>query len=171
LPEAITNKCSQGVKLPFKGIKTSHGGVYLMREYRSSVLDCRGCPIRDSCIGKSNCKRIEETLDKALYEEMHERMQTPKAQKMKKLRQATVEPVLGTLINFLGMRRLNTRGIKLANKCLLMAGCAYNLKRLLKWVSEMKPEEGEPLFPYFFAPWLLIMHDGRKAQFTAVIIR
>ncbi|WP_121357594.1 transposase [Flavisolibacter nicotianae] len=50
---------------------------------------------------------------------------------MKKLRQATVEPVIGTLINFLGMRRVNTRGVKLANKCLLVAAVCYNLIRLL----------------------------------------
>jgi hypothetical protein len=32
---------------------------------------------------------------------MYERLKTPYARKMKKLRQSTVEPVLGTLINFL----------------------------------------------------------------------
>jgi hypothetical protein len=44
-----------------------------------------------------------------------------------------VEPVLGTLVNYLAMRRLNTRGIKQASKCILMAAVAYNLKKLLKW--------------------------------------
>lgn len=90
---------------------------------------------------------------------------------MKKLRQATAEPVLGTLINFLGMRRVNTRGIKLANKCLLMAGCAYNLKRLLKWTSEMKPEGGDSLFQCFFVLWLFIMHGVRRPQCIAVMSR
>jgi hypothetical protein len=52
---------------------------------------------------------------------------------MKKLRQSTVEPVLGTLINFLGMKRVNTRGIKLANKCMLMAAIAYNVKKMMKF--------------------------------------
>ena len=52
---------------------------------------------------------------------------------MKKLRQSTVEPVLGTLINFLGMRRLNTRGLKLANKCMIMAAVAYNIKKFMKF--------------------------------------
>ncbi|WP_241558493.1 transposase, partial [Paracnuella aquatica] len=48
------------------------------------------------------------------------------------VRQSTVEPVLGTLINFGGMRRVNTRGIAGATKCMLMAAVAYNLKKLLK---------------------------------------
>ena len=50
-----------------------------------------------------------------------------------KLRQSTVEPVLGTLVNYLGMRRINTRGIEQADKGLLMAATAYNLKKLLKF--------------------------------------
>jgi hypothetical protein len=52
---------------------------------------------------------------------------------MKKLRQSTVEPVLGTLINFLSMKRVNTRGIKQANKCMLMAAIAYNIKKMMKF--------------------------------------
>ena len=47
--------------------------------------------------------------------------------------QSTLEPVLGTLVNFLGMRRVNTRGLELAGKCMLMAAVCYNLKKLLKF--------------------------------------
>ena len=57
---------------------------------------------------------------------------TPYAKRMKKRRQATVEPVLGTLINFMGVRRIWTRGLKGANKFMLGAGAAYNLKKWLK---------------------------------------
>ncbi|MGQ0739208.1 MAG: hypothetical protein ACT4OJ_09135 [Bacteroidota bacterium] len=35
--------------------------------------------------------------------------------------------------DYLGMRRVNTRGIKQAGKCMLLAAIAYNLKKLLKW--------------------------------------
>ena len=38
----------------------------------------------------------------------------------------------GTLVNYLGMRRVNTRGIQQANKCMLMAAVAYNLKKLMR---------------------------------------
>jgi hypothetical protein len=129
-------KCSQKAKLPFKKVISSHEGAYQMKEYRSSSLDCSVCPLRHKCIGKSNFKKIVDTVDKPLYDEMHLRMQTRKARRMKKLRQATVEPVIGTLVNFLGMRRVNTRGIQLANKCLLVAAVCYNLKRLLKCMGE-----------------------------------
>ena len=72
-------------------------------------------------------------MDKPYYERMHERLKGSCARKMKKLRQSTVEPVLGTLINFMGMRRINTRGINLANKGLLTAAIAYNIKKMMKF--------------------------------------
>ncbi len=46
---------------------------------------------------------------------------------------STAEPVSGTLVNYPGIRRVNTRGLHQANKCMLMAAVAYNLKKLLKW--------------------------------------
>ena len=80
-------------------------------------------------------KKIEDTVNKPLYDRMHVKLQTQKVKRMKKLRSSTVEPVLGTLVNYLGMRRVNTRGIAQANKCMLMAAIAYNLKKLLKFTT------------------------------------
>ena len=125
--------CPQNKRVQFKKIKDNNG--YPMKEYRTSRKDCVDCPLRSTCIGKSFEKKIRETLDKPYYDKMHERLQTPYAKKMKKLRQSTVEPVLGTLINFLGMRRIHTRGIKNANKCTMMAAIAYNLKKILKFTA------------------------------------
>jgi transposase len=128
--------CSRGAHLPFKKITTNSLG-YQMKTYRSSSKDCRHCPLRSVCIGKkSDFKKIDETVDKPLYDRMHARLQTPKAKRMKKLRSSTVEPVLGTLVNYLNMRRVNTRGIRQANKCMMMAAIAYNLKKLMKWTAK-----------------------------------
>lgn len=126
--------CSQGKELPFKKISKSSLG-YERKSYRSSALDCARCPLRSQCIGKSDFKKIEDTVNKPLYDRMHVKLQTKKAKRMKKLRSSTVEPVLGTLVNYLGMRRINTRGIEQANKCMLMAAIAYNLKKLLKFTT------------------------------------
>ena len=126
--------CPQNKKVEFKKIKSNNG--HLAKEYRTSRTDCGPCPFRSSCIGKSPEKKIVDTLDKPYYDKMHERLKGSYAKKMKKLRQSTVEPVLGTLINFLAMKRVNTRGIKLANKCMLMAAIAYNLKKMLKFKSK-----------------------------------
>jgi hypothetical protein len=64
---------------------------------------------------------------------MHQRLQTGYAKAMKKRRQATVEPVLGTLINFMGVRRIWTRGLKAANKFMMGAAIAYNIKKWLNY--------------------------------------
>ena len=78
-------------------------------------------------------KKIEDTTDKHLYDQMHQRLQTPYARAMKKRRQSTVEPVLGTLINFMALRRIWTRGIKTANKFMLVAAIAYTRQDLAMW--------------------------------------
>jgi hypothetical protein len=43
--------------------------------------------------------------------------------------------VFGTLTQFMGLRKLNTRGISNANKCMLVAAMAYNLKKYLKFTK------------------------------------
>ena len=68
---------------------------------------------------------------------MHEKLESnPRyAKNMMRMRSKTVEPVLGTLINFTNMRRINTRGIKQANKHVFMAALVYNLKKLMHYVT------------------------------------
>jgi len=53
--------------------------------------------------------------------------------RMKSIRQSTVEPVFGTLIEHLGMRKMNTIGIRQSNKNMLLAAVAYNLKKYLSF--------------------------------------
>lgn len=122
--------CSRGAILPYKKTYSDAKGN-VKKQYRASARDCKPCPLRSVCIGKSNEKTIEDTIDKPYYDRMHQRMQTRKAKRMKKLRQSTVEPVLGTLLNFLSMKRVNTRGLQQANKHVLMAALAYNLKKYM----------------------------------------
>src|SRR5215203_3873195 len=124
--------CSRGVHLPFKKLTTTSLG-YKMKVYRSSSKDCGPCPLRSVCIGKSDFKKIDDSIDKPYYDRMHARLESVNREKIRKLRSSTVEPVLGTLVNYLAMRRVNTRGIRQANKCMLMAAVAYNLKKLMKW--------------------------------------
>jgi IS5 family transposase len=124
--------CQRGAHLPFKKLTTTSLG-YKMKVYRSSAKDCGPCPLRSVCIGKSDFKKIDDSIDKPYYDRMHARLEGVNRNKIKRIRSSTVEPVLGTLINYLSMRRVNTRGIKQANKCILMAAAAYNLKKLMKF--------------------------------------
>jgi hypothetical protein len=76
---------------------------------------------------------------------------------MNKRRQATVEPVLGTLINFMGLRRIWTRGLKSANKFMLGSAIAYNLKKWLNYEEQKRKtavvaikKTGEGLYFLFY---------------------
>jgi transposase len=121
--------------LSFKGIKTDSKG-YQKKSYRSSETDCKNCPLRLNCCGAATkFKKIEDSIDKPYYDRMHQKLTSKAdyARKIKRIRSRTVEPVLGTLINFLNMKRVNTRGMKNANKHVLMSALAYNLKKLMKF--------------------------------------
>jgi len=125
--------------LLFKGIKTDSKG-YQKKSYRSSEQDCGKCPLRESCCGKvTKFKKLEESVHKPLYDKMHEKLTKNKAyhRRLVKRRSSTVEPVLGTLINFFNMKKINSRGIAQANKHVLMSSLCYNLKKYLRFVFKI----------------------------------
>jgi len=102
--ESDQHECIRGNKafLPFRRIVSDKKG-YQKRVYRSDNSKCKNCPLRSSCIGKSDFKKLDDSIDKPYYDRMHQRMQTENARKISEIRSSTVEPVLGTLISFLNM--------------------------------------------------------------------
>ena len=129
--------CRNGKYLEYRKTMPDTKGNYFMH-YSTRVADCRDCPFAKECKGKSNERRIKVTIFKEFHDRMEERILTTRGKKKRKQRQSTVEPVFGTLINFLGMRKLNARGLKNANKCMIMAAIAYNLKKYLKYNKVMR---------------------------------
>jgi transposase len=122
--------------LSYKGEKVDSKG-YNKRTYRSSESDCKNCPLRQECCGKvTKYKKIDDSIHKEHYDRMHSKLtQNPAyAKKMVRVRSKTVEPVIGTLVNFTNMKRVNTRGIKNANKHVLMASLTYNLKKYMRFI-------------------------------------
>jgi transposase len=125
-------QCRTGKKLTYR--KTDLTAGYLMKYYSVSRKECAGCTWSHECSAyHKKTTVIRETIDKPYYDIMHIRMQTRKAKILMKLRQSTVEPVIGTLVNYLGIKRVNTKGLIQANKCITMAAVAYNLKKMLKY--------------------------------------
>ncbi len=123
--------CPQGKHVTFR--KQRLEKRTLKNFYFTKRSDCKDCPIKATCIGKSHEKKISITAYKAEYDRNNQRIKKNKWHKKKRM--STVEPVFGTLINFLGMSKVNTRGIEQANKCMLTAAVAYNLKKLLKFTK------------------------------------
>jgi len=107
-----------------------------VKKYFSLRSDCKNCPLRKNCISdKAKQKKIQRSYYTPLYEEMKERTQSAKGQKMRRKRSSTVEPVWGTLMNFMAVKRINARGLAAANKTLIMAAACYNLKKWMKFIT------------------------------------
>ena len=108
----------------------------IQKTYRSSEADCKDCPLRAACCGEvTKFKKLDDSIDKPYYDRMHQKLTAKPgyAKRIVKIRSRTVEPVLGTLINFMNMKRLNSRGMSSANKHVLLSALSYNLKKLMKF--------------------------------------
>jgi transposase len=131
-----TKQGGNQAQLLYKGEKKDSKG-YTKHTYRSSESHCKACPLREQCCGKTTkFKKLDDSIHKEHYDRMHQKLtQNPQyAKKMVRVRSKTVEPVIGTLVNFTNMKRINTRGIQNANKHVLMASLTYNLKKYLRFV-------------------------------------
>lgn len=124
--------CTNGKYLTFRRFRKRGGNTHKI--YKTKAVDCMNCQFKSGCASTAGFKELEDSTQKALYEQMNLRMQTERGRKMRRLRSSTVEPVLGTLVNFMAMSKVYTKGISLANKCMIMAAMAYNLKKLIRGV-------------------------------------
>lgn len=122
--------CPQGRKATFRKQRLEKGT--LKDFYFTKRSDCKGCPLKLQCIGKSLEKKISITAYREEYERNNARVDSRRGRYLKGKRQSTVEPVFGTLKEFMGLRKVNTLGIRQANKCMHLAAMAYNLKKFLK---------------------------------------
>lgn len=129
--------CPQGEKIPYKKEFRDIRTQTLKKEYRSSTKQCRGCPIYNQCIGKTaKEKKFSVTYYRAYYERNNKRVQSKLGRYMKGKRQSTVEPVFGTLTQFMGLSKINTKGLANANKVMHLSAIAYNLKKYLKFIQK-----------------------------------
>lgn len=124
--------CPAGKILSFKTYDTSAEGS-LLKIYRANYQDCQHCPLKPTCVPKSQCRQITRTAYDQEYRRALARQQSKKGKRMKQLRQSTVEPVFGSLIHHYGMRKVNVRGKAGAHKVMLMAATAFNLKKYMKF--------------------------------------
>ncbi|UZO79599.1 IS1182 family transposase [Aquimarina sp. ERC-38] len=128
--------CPKGNVIPFTKEFLDYRTKTRKKEYRASKKICTGCPLRKECLKSSQEKRITVTYYRAEYERNIARVNSKQGRYMKAKRQSTVEPVFGTLTQFMGLRKINTIGIQQANKIMHMAAIAYNLKKYLKFTKK-----------------------------------
>ncbi|PHS01781.1 MAG: transposase [Leeuwenhoekiella sp.] len=120
------------------------------KEYRARKHLCIDCPIRSSCLGKSaQEKKFSVTYYRAEYQRNIARVESPLGRNIKGKRQSTLEPIFGTLTQFMGLRKVNTVGLKQANKCMQLSAIAYNLKKYLKF-TQKRVKSGAGMLGLFF---------------------
>ena len=99
--------------------------MYAKREYRSSSKQYKGCALASSCVGKTaKQKKFSVTYYREAYERNIARVHSKKGRYMKAKRQSTVEPVFGTLTQFMGLRKINTIGF---GRSRIRRNCGYTL--------------------------------------------
>ena len=129
--------CPQGKIIPFKKVFYEKKNSTKKKEYRGSTMLCKGCSLRSVCLGKSaQEKKFTVTYYREEYERAIARVESKQGRYMKAKRQSTVEPVFGTLTQFMGLRKINTIGIQQANKVMHLSAMAYNLKKYLKFITK-----------------------------------
>ena len=134
--------CPEGHIIPFKKVFLDYRIQTKKKEYRNSSKVCKGCPIALQCLGKSaKEKKFSVTYYRAEYQRNNTRVNSKRGRYMKGKRQSTVEPVFGTLTQFMGLRKINTIGIAQANKVMHLSAMAYNLKKYLKFTQKRAKSE------------------------------
>ena len=129
--------CPKGKVIPFTKVFSDSRTRTRKKEYRARKHVCAGCPIREQCLGRSaQEKKFSVTYYRAEYERNIQRVNSPQGRYMKGKRQSTVEPVFGTLTQFMGLRKINTIGLEQANKVMHLSAISYNLKKYLKFVQK-----------------------------------
>jgi transposase len=123
--------CLAGKALPFKSFDKSQDGG-LAKVYRASSRDCRLCPHKPTCAPRVKKRQLIRTAYAPNYRRALTRQQSRQGRRMRQLRQRTIEPVFGSLLQHYGLRRVNTRGRGSAHKTMLLTAIAFNLKKLLK---------------------------------------
>lgn len=140
--EADHYECRNGKHAKFRKIIIEKSRE--VRQYATRRVDCRDCPFKEDCIGKGTEKRFKVVNHLQEYHRAIERVKSSKGQYYKRKRHSRVEPVLGVLTQFMGMRKVYTKGIHNANKRFIMAAIAYNLKKYLKFETKtVQPQCGE----------------------------
>jgi transposase len=126
--------CRQGKILKTGGRKVDDGKGNLVKKYFSKASECAQCIFKQSCIGeKGKLKKVQHTIYRNHIEQAKERMESKVGKFFRQKRSSTIEPVIGSLLEFNNMKKLLTKGLKQANKTMLCAAISYNLKKFMKW--------------------------------------
>ena len=153
-------RCPAGKLLPFRNYATSQDGNWV-KNYRVAYQDCQQCPLKMSCTPAAPQQKFVRSAFDAAYRRAWYRQRSRTGQRMRRVRQRTVEPVFGSLLHHYGLRRVGTKGRAAAYKAMMLSAIAYNLKKLLKHQPKQAASMAIALCPALQGPlviffWLLV---------------
>jgi IS5 family transposase len=113
-----------------------HSGEQYYKVYSAKAKDCKVCPFREDCFGKTASKRtIERPIAHELLEANRIRSKTNEYKLVQKLRRVWCEGSFGTMKTKHKLHKTYKRGIeKILEQCLFSA-LALNLKRIVKVIK------------------------------------
>ena len=124
--------CAAGKRLPFRKYDTAADGHWL-KIYGADCSDCQQCALKPTCVPGAKRKPLTRTLCDAAYRRAWQRQPRRRGQRLRRVRQGTIEPVFGHLLPRFGLRRMNVRGLAGAHKTRLRTAVAYHRKKRLKY--------------------------------------
>ena len=123
-------RCPHGQWLK-RGSQRLRNGVF-KTTYRSTVKQCRSCPLKDACT-RERYRQIEVAETSAYEQELAGKLASPEGQAIYARRRELVEPVFGNLKFNLGFNRFSLRGLAKVRGEFLLICIAHNLKKLALW--------------------------------------
>ena len=139
-------RCPAGKLLSFRNYATTQDGNWV-KNYRAAYQDCQQCPLKMSCTPSAPQQKFVRSAFDAAYRRAWHRQHSRAGQRMRRVRQCTVEPVFGSLLHHYGLRRVGTKGRAAAHKAMLLSAIAYNLKKLLKHQPKQTTRAALALYP------------------------
>jgi transposase len=121
--------CPEGKPVPLVYITKRSGQE--RRVYRGQA--CATCPVRAACTSNPRGRTIERMPWADAVERHRAQMATAVATERMRQRRTLIEPAFGSLKEHLGLRRFLLRGLQAVQAEWLLAGSAYNLRKLYRY--------------------------------------
>ncbi|MDF2651514.1 MAG: hypothetical protein K0Q73_7319 [Paenibacillus sp.] len=130
-----TYNCPEGKSLRFSYISWHTEKQTYSKIYASQSKDCKQCPLRSSCFGKTGTNK---TIRRPLFQEAKERnvarKKTAEYRTIQKARRVWCEGSFGTMKRCHNLAYTYKKGIRNATEHCLLSALALNIKRIVKVV-------------------------------------
>jgi transposase len=126
--------CPFKKELPFSHFYMMRNTYY--KTYSAKTKDCKVCPLREECFGKTATRRtISRPIAHDLIEENYERSKTEKYKEVQRLRRIWCEGSFGTMKGRHNLFSTYKRGTEKIKEQCLFSALALNLKRMIKVIN------------------------------------